>query len=1539
MRKRLFAILLALCLLALLFPLTASAVRLDWPHPSAHCVCGGGISNHKAMNGHTAYEGVYFTKDGKENTSGDISKMNVIRSEEDLKEINHKASNNKGKTFYYYLANDVTLTKRIHVWEGCTFVICLHGHTLTCNVPDAQSAFYVMNNARLVFTDCQLSGDRGLITGDSCAAVSVDGTATFDLYGVSICMTSSETDGIRDVYNDPVCGVYNCGTFNMYGGCYYQKSSDYPTDRPVISNIRNTKYGPGVINRGTFNMYDGIISGNERNGVMSTITRSDDTINLYGGTITGNTGAGISATHWPMPSIATSDYYTNVNLYGGTISENTGAGIDAAYGRVTMAQQSSAIPVEIKNNKGGAISLTRDGSTANLGTGRITGNSGGKGAVALSAGSLTLTGDVKITGNTGANLYLASGKTVTLDKLGSGAQIGVTTEDTAVPVVFAEANGTDYTSRFTPDSAGYSIGYNAAQQLQLQTKTYPVTYAPGANGTGDSKTVNKEHDKVLKLQGALFTRMGYTQVGWSKHDGGEKDYSLNAIYEQNEALTLYPVWEERSDYTVRIVNRDGTTVTELKNVKWTDEIWKLLTPTPTRENGELLKRLLLGTSIVYGGDTYGTFATGGEDSLTFIAVWDDAFARRSTISVGDSQWTGYRADASERFFRDDQTVTLTVSHPEELLYFQYAVSDQLFENGSVAARKLSFVDYTGTFSTASLNLEEGKPYVIYGFLFTEFKSEIVINTDKIIIDKTAPTITGAKDGDVFCGEGDKALTVTDRYLNTVTVNGAPVTPNEQGQITLTDARTPQTVVATDKAGNSTTLTVTVHSSHSYKWQTENGQYWGECEFCGNRVEKKDLPTLTITSPDTVCRTQDFKFSFNLPEGCTDPAYSYEFKYTGDGKPITPVDGVCAGTIPAASYMAEETGFRFIASATTAEGYRFSVSKDITIREHSGGTATCTKQAICDHCGQSYGALAAHSFTAETAEEQYLKSAATCTEKAVYYKSCAVCGLSSEGTADEATFVSGNALDHDWGAWTPDGEGTHKRVCTHDASHVETAGCTYGDWSTNQDSHWKTCTVCGGEAERIKHADPDCNHFCDTCGIKMTEHDFTGETAITALLYKEANCLSPALYYKSCKICMLSSKGTASEATFAAGETNPDRHAEEPGDWQLDGNSHWRFYTCCQLEVDRGAHQGGTADCLAPALCEVCQHSYGELGPHHFVDQVNEYRLKSAATCTSPAVYYQSCSTCGAQGTETFTNGEPLGHDYGAWTSNEDGTHTRICKHDASHTETNNCSGGTATCTAKAVCTVCGGEYGEMAAHSFTAEKAEAQYLKSAATCTEKAIYYKSCAVCGLSSEGTADEATFFFGNALGHDWGAWTSNEDGTHTRTCTVDGCSAGTQTENCIDANKDHKCDICDYIISECADDNKDHKCDYCGKKLTEHTGGKATCKDKAKCEACGAEYGELDPKNHTDLKHFPAKAATKTTEGNIEYWYCEGCGKYYSDKDGTKEIKKADTVTAKLKDDPKSPQTGDTSGSALWIALLLVSGGAAVGTTVVSRKKYNK
>ncbi len=149
----------------------------------------------------------------------------------------------------------------------------------------------------------------------------------------------------------------------------------------------------------------------------------------------------------------------------------------------------------------------------------------------------------------------------------------------------------------------------------------------------------------------------------------------------------------------------------------------------------------------------------------------------------------------------------------------------------------------------------------------------------------------------------------------------------------------------------------------------------------------------------------------------------------------------------------------------------------------------------------------------------------------------------------------------------------------------------------------------------------------------------------------------------------------------------------------------------------------------------------------------------------------------------------------------------------------------------------------------------------------------------------------------GHTFGEWVSNGDGTHTRKCTVDGCN-GVETKDC--------------------------------------SGGKASCAEKAVCEICGKAYGELDPKNHTDLKHIPAKAATEDSEGNVEYWHCDDCDKYYSDKDGTKEIAKSATVTAKLPDEPKSPQTGDNSNLMLWIALLFISGGAVVGTTVVSKKK---
>lgn len=134
---------------------------------------------------------------------------------------------------------------------------------------------------------------------------------------------------------------------------------------------------------------------------------------------------------------------------------------------------------------------------------------------------------------------------------------------------------------------------------------------------------------------------------------------------------------------------------------------------------------------------------------------------------------------------------------------------------------------------------------------------------------------------------------------------------------------------------------------------------------------------------------------------------------------------------------------------------------------------------------------------------------------------------------------------------------------------------------------------------------------------------------------------------------------------------------------------------------------------------------------------------------------------------------------------------------------------------------------------------------------------------------------------------------------------------------------------------------ECSRCGYKegfavieAAGHTGGTATCTKKAVCEVCHQEYGDIEPDHHEDgLTYVEAKAATTQAEGNIEYWYCKDCGKYFANADLTEEITKADTVLPKKQEQGGGQtKTGD-SGFALWGVLLLVSGSAVV---VCAKKK---
>lgn len=244
------------------------------------------------------------------------------------------------------------------------------------------------------------------------------------------------------------------------------------------------------------------------------------------------------------------------------------------------------------------------------------------------------------------------------------------------------------------------------------------------------------------------------------------------------------------------------------------------------------------------------------------------------------------------------------------------------------------------------------------------------------------------------------------------------------------------------------------------------------------------------------------------------------------------------------------------------------------------------------------------------------------------------------------------------------------------------------------------------------------------------------------------------------------------------------------------------------------------------------------------------------------------------------NGQGDAHDHQSndWESNET-EHWQVCTcgavfHKAEH------SGGTATCTQRATCTVCGAEYGDALGHDFTTSWTH-----------DDNMHWKQCSRCDEKDD--VSPHTWDSGTVTT----APTCTKAGEETYSCTK--CGA-TKIEPIPATGHRWKSDWTSdatHHWHECANESCDVT-DNAGKNgYAEHSGGKATCKAQAVCEICKAGYGNPDQNNHTDLKHIDAKAATAAEEGNIAYWYCDGCKKYFSDAAAIKEITKAATVTAKL------------------------------------------
>lgn len=299
------------------------------------------------------------------------------------------------------------------------------------------------------------------------------------------------------------------------------------------------------------------------------------------------------------------------------------------------------------------------------------------------------------------------------------------------------------------------------------------------------------------------------------------------------------------------------------------------------------------------------------------------------------------------------------------------------------------------------------------------------------------------------------------------------------------------------------------------------------------------------------------------------------------------------------------------------------------------------------------------------------------------------GVTTEKTPDASNYVriaSGSKNDAAPEKFSYENDSTPVSATSQNNSTADLVVCQHNlnsTWSSDSFSHWHECSICKGKGD-------------------IAAHSYDQETVNEQYKASSATCLSGTTYYMSC-VC-----GAKGADTFEIGDKDPAHHSGIlNNDWKSNDTKHWKEYACCGAHAEEAAHSGGTATCQNQAVCSTCNKPYGNLGSHvpastwskdasghwHACQTPNcNEKLAFTAHTPGPAATEdapQLCTVCSYELAPALEHT----HVWGAWISNGDGTHTRTCAKDSSHTETNACSGGIATCQSSAVCAVCNTAYG------------------------------------------------------------------------------------------------------------------------------------------------------------------------------------------------------------------------------------------------------
>ena len=473
---------------------------------------------------------------------------------------------------------------------------------------------------------------------------------------------------------------------------------------------------------------------------------------------------------------------------------------------------------------GGSVTMT-DGLTAYY--------------LTVDSGSLTVTGDPQAITLRDQDIgYLAMGDGARLFT-GSSAQDAA---EAVIPQLSAEMQ--ELYQRYLADdntltNEEFAALYNALRERfnaifrQLPGKAYvritgawDVTYQPGTNGSGNAVTDIKFYNDALTLRGALFTRTGYTQVGWATVDGGEKVYSFDDVYTKNEALTLYPVWNTNK-YTITFDTAGGSEIAPI-----TQDYGTVITApeAPTREG------------YTFIGWDMEIPTTMPAENITLKAKWKDIEKPTGEIIIGTNKWREFLNKLTfGLFFKDTQEVTINASDNSGTVFVSYLVT-----NHDLSETELGSLVYNAY--DEPFLIEPNGEYIVYAMLVDESMNITYLRSDRITLDNIRPVIGGIENGKTYCEA--QTVTIDEKYIDTVTVNGTKVTLDENGGFTLSPADGEQKIIVTDKAGNTAEMTVTVNGGHTFGEWTSNGDgtHSRECTVDGC----KGVETMACSGGNATC---------------------------------------------------------------------------------------------------------------------------------------------------------------------------------------------------------------------------------------------------------------------------------------------------------------------------------------------------------------------------------------------------------------------------------------------------------------------------------------------------------------------------------------------------------------------------------------------------------------------------------------------------------------------------------------------------------------